>query len=648
MRVVRASRSRLLLLLVAAVCLATPAGSRAAVAQKAVLILLGGQPGLPASVAVEPQPIFWPQYRAALVALGSLVVVVALLIAGLLLQRRHHRIQARLAERLRFETLVAEISRTFAGLPAARVDEHIRECLRRMVLFLGVDRGALWLPVGGGTTLVASHVWALERTPAPADSIDLTQYPYLRRLTERGLPFTFDHLGQLPEEAAAERERFIGLRITSYAALPLRIGEYTLGFLTFVKLGGEREWPQEVVQQVRTLAELFANALSRKQAASALEDSEAFTSAVLAALPGETALVDAEGVIVQANEAWAAFARTVPSDAQAAVSVGGNYLKALLQPVRMPPELGRKGRELLESVLRGRLMEAALEYPSVRGGEERYFEMRVRRVARPGGGAAVMHFDVTTRRRAEAAAQRHLSEIAHLDRVAGMGQLASSIAHELNQPLTAILTNAQAAQRLLGAGQPDLGELRETLKDIVHDDQRAAEVIRRMRHLLRKDELTRLPVDLNELATNTIALVANDALLHYVTIDFAPARGLPTVYGDLVQIQQVILNLLSNAITAAFNGPTAQRKVLVWTSGVGGDASVELGVHDSGKGIPSSDLERLFEPFFTTRAEGLGMGLAISRSIVEAHGGQIFAENDPAGGAAFRVRLPAHRPERTA
>jgi signal transduction histidine kinase len=165
-----------------------------------------------------------------------------------------------------------------------------------------------------------------------------------------------------------------------------------------------------------------------------------------------------------------------------------------------------------------------------------------------------------------------------------------------------------------------------------------------MRALLRKDHLSRLPVDLNELAANTIALVANDALLHYVTLEFVPARALPLVKGDLVQIQQVILNLLSNAITAAASGPTAQRKVLVWTSAAVA-SSVELGVHDSGKGIPSSDLERLFEPFFTTKGEGLGMGLPISRSIVEAHDGQIFAENDPAGGAAFRVRLPVAAPE---
>jgi signal transduction histidine kinase len=577
----------------------------------------------------------------ALVLVGGALIVTL----WLALERRHRRIQARLAGQLRFETLVSEISRTFAGLPAVRVDEHIRECLRRMVLFLDVHRGSLWLPVGGGSLLRPSHVFALEGTPPP-DSIDLDKYPHLRRVTAQGLPFTFDHVSRLPNDTAAEREAFERLGITSYAALPLRIGEHTLGFLTFVKIGGERQWPPDVIEQVRTLAELFANALSRQEAASALQESEAFTNAVLAALPGETAIVDAEGVIVQVNEAWDAFVDTLPFDAQVPLSVGGNYLKALQRPVRMPLELARKARELLVSVLHGQHVEAALEYPSMRGAEDRYFELRVRRVARPGGGAAVMHFDVTARRRAEAAAKRHLGEIAHLDRVAGMGQLATSLAHELNQPLTAILTNAQAAQRLLSGGEPDLAELRETLSDIVHDDQRAAEVIRRMRQLLRKDELTRLPIDVNELTANTISLVANDALLHYVTLEFVPARGLPAVHGDLIQIQQVILNLLSNAITAAASGPTAQRRVLVWTTAaVGG--SVELGVHDSGKGIPSSDLSRLFEPFFTTKAEGLGMGLAISRSIVEAHGGQIDAENDPAGGAAFRVRLPAAPAERT-
>ena len=146
------------------------------------------------------------------------------------------------------------------------------------------------------------------------------------------------------------------------------------------------------------------------------------------------------------------------------------------------------------------------------------------------------------------------------------------------------------------------------------------------------------PVALNDLAASTIRLVSNDALLHAVSIEFSPAAALPVAYGDAVQIQQVILNLLTNAITAAANGGAQPRKVTVWTSDTP-PPYVEIGVHDSGNGIAEAELDRIFEPFFTTKPDGLGMGLAISRAIVEAHGGSLLAENDPAGGATFRLHL---------
>jgi signal transduction histidine kinase len=252
------------------------------------------------------------------------------------------------------------------------------------------------------------------------------------------------------------------------------------------------------------------------------------------------------------------------------------------------------------------------------------------------------------RRDAEAAAQRHLSHLSHLDRVAAVGQLTSSMAHELNQPLTAILANAQAAQRWLASLPPDpdkVREVRECLADIVSDDKRASEVIYRARRLLKNTDFVIVPTSLNDLAANTIRLVANHALMHSVTVTFLSAPEQPIVYGDTVQIQQVLLNLLTNAITAAANGAVSDdRTVVVWTS-VASTPYVELGVHDSGKGIAETDLDRIFEPFFTTRADGLGMGLTISRTIVEAHGGRLLVENGPAGGATFRVHLPTDQPK---
>lgn len=246
--------------------------------------------------------------------------------------------------------------------------------------------------------------------------------------------------------------------------------------------------------------------------------------------------------------------------------------------------------------------------------------------------------DVTAQKCTELELVQQRMQLAHVARVATVGQLAASLAHELNQPLGAILRNAEAAELLLADQAPDLEELRAILVDIRADDQRAGAVIDRMRDLLRRRTIDRQPLDLRVVSGEVISLARSDAEAHRVRVSLEATPALPPVLGSRVQLQQVLLNLLLNAMDA-LNGSSPERRHIVVRVQLEG-ATVEVSVSDSGPGIPAGKLSQIFEPFFTTKPNGLGMGLAISRSIVEAHGGRFWARNNPGGGAVFTFALP--------
>ncbi len=250
-----------------------------------------------------------------------------------------------------------------------------------------------------------------------------------------------------------------------------------------------------------------------------------------------------------------------------------------------------------------------------------------------------LELEIELSRAAELKVRKAQDELAHMNRVSAMSELAASIAHEINQPLAAILSNAQAAQRLLALTPPDLAEVRDALAAIVDDDRRAGKVIQRMRAMLRKDEPVVAPQDVNELVREVARLVASAALLRGATLRIELAPSLPRVSGDAIQIQQVLLNLIVNALDAVARRPPDARLVVVETYAAD-RGRVELSVTDSGEGFAAADLARIFEPFFTTKPQGLGIGLALSRTIVEAHGGRLWAEHRPGGGATLRCALP--------
>ena len=243
---------------------------------------------------------------------------------------------------------------------------------------------------------------------------------------------------------------------------------------------------------------------------------------------------------------------------------------------------------------------------------------------------------------AEIQVHHHRNELAHLTRVSLVGELSASIAHELNQPLTAILSNTQAAQRLMQAPTPDMPLIQEILTDIASDDRRAGDVIQRLRDLLKKGDPVFEALDCRELVESVVRLAKGDLHTREVTVDIDLGDDLRSVYGDRVQLQQVLLNLLINAADAMRGLPSGERHVTIAVAR-GEGASVLFTVADRGHGIPDEAQGRLFEPFFTTKAQGLGMGLAICRSIAEAHRGRLWAANNPGGGATFHLLVPKVR-----
>jgi two-component system, LuxR family, sensor kinase FixL len=250
-------------------------------------------------------------------------------------------------------------------------------------------------------------------------------------------------------------------------------------------------------------------------------------------------------------------------------------------------------------------------------------------------GAAI---DITGRKQSEQEIIHQRNEMAQIARVSTMNQLASSLAHELNQPLGAILRNAEAAELFLQDSSPDLDEIRAILADIRKDHQRAGEIIDGIRAWMKRREVERRLVTVTLLVDDVVTLVRPDTEMRRVRLVVEKDPTVPPVLGDRVQLQQVLLNLLLNAMDALGDNPPARRLITVRMRPVG--AIVEIAVSDTGQGISADNLSRVFEPFFSSKPTGLGMGLAISRSIIEAHGGRLWAENNEIGGATFTFNLP--------
>jgi PAS domain S-box-containing protein len=380
----------------------------------------------------------------------------------------------------------------------------------------------------------------------------------------------------------------------------------------------------EEVRLVEVAANIAGIAIEHQRALEALRRSEERNRAILRAIPDWMFILDANGVFVDYHAKDPAEL-LLPPEA---------FLGKTIWDV-MPPVISNPLATAMAGALASdepKKFEYALEFDQT----QHFYEACVVRC--DGNRILSIVRDISDRKRAEMDAHVQRRELAHLSRVATLGELSGAMAHELSQPMSAVLINAHAARRLLAQEPVDLAEARAAIEDIIANDKRAGAVIDRLRTLLKKGHTVFEALDLNDVAREVLDLTRSDFLVRRISVTTNFARALPCIDGDRVQLQQVLLNLVLNACESMSANDVVDRRLTVTTTA--SDGFARIAIADRGVGIPEDQRAFVFEPFVTFREQGLGLGLAISRSIVLAHGGQIVFENNSDRGATFTCLLP--------
>jgi signal transduction histidine kinase len=556
-------------------------------------------------------------------------------LAAITEERRKHK--ENLEKQLSFEELLSRLSARFIRVQPSELNAAIREWLGRLGDFLDVDRVSLLRLSDGGQTMEVLHTGGRHQGSLPT-RVAQHDFPWVFEQVRRTRAVVLPRLGDLPAGASPDRDSLERTGIQSVAIFPLLDRVNVFGALVVLSISAERTWPADLVQSLRLVAEVFASSLLRRQIERALKSSEEMKSAILASLPVTIAVLDRQGLIIAVNGIRTRGGRSrVPLDSR--LDVGVSYLDACRQSAgQFLPSVEEAVAEI-GGVLDRRRTGGRFEYLWRAFGQTRWFAVWVVPLSRTEGGAVVSHTEITDVRLAELEAQRSREELSHFNRVSTMGELVGSLAHELNQPLAAILSNAQAARRFADSETPNLEELNSILADIVADDKRAGDVIRRLRLMLSRSDLQPDNLDLNSLVCDVIMLVRSEMIIRNVSLELDLGAEAPLVRGDRIQLQQVLLNLLINAMEAMNTCEAPKRKLIIRTRSVE-QKLAHVMVEDAGTGFQDHACDLIFEPFYTTKPSGMGMGLSISRSIIQAHNGVIWASNNPARGATFHFTVP--------
>jgi len=475
------------------------------------------------------------------------------------------------------------------------------------------------------------------RVETAVEAVRAGAYDYLTKPISKDAVLCIVARAAQVQELQHETRRLAAANLDYQAGLERKVAERTEA-LQAAHDELERRVEERTAELRLANAKLAREIGEHEQTEAELRHSQTLITSVFDSIQGHIAVLDQTGVILTVNEAWSRFAGRNGAPLHA-VGTGVNYLNVCHQAALAGDPTAQQAEAGIQAVLAATSPEFSLEYRCDAAEARAWMQMHVHPRLPPGSGVIITHHDITALRQAESEIRQRSQEIAHLSRVSMMGELAASLSHELSQPLTAALTNAEAALELLGPGVVDVAELPDIVLEIITESRRARDVILRLRALFKKSPLELQRLDLNQVVRDVLPLVQGDAVAREVPLTLELAPVLPPVRGDRVHLQQVILNLVLNAFAALAAVPKDQRTLIVRTR-PDEKGWVQVQVEDSGTGIPADKLETIFASFFTTKPDGIGMGLSLCRTIIESHHGRILARNNPQCGATLQFSLP--------
>ncbi len=537
---------------------------------------------------------------------------------------------ASLEELLAFERLLSDLSARFANVAGDQVVAEIEGALKRLLKFLGFDRSAFWEFVNADKQyfLCSAAVEGVEvpsRGPVPAE------LGWFAKELRAGRTIVIRSDKDIPADAAAAAEYNRRAGIRSVLVIPLPVGGRIVAAIGFGAFRSTREWPAEFVARVTVIGEVMAQALARTRSEAVLKASEARWQSIFESSSIGISTFDQDMHYLATNPAFRGML--------------GYSVEELrhLTPLDITVEAGREmARTRLAELQQGKIDHyvVVIQYRR-KDGTMMWGHSSVARApeARQEMFIGTM-IDITENKRAEEKLRATQTELARVTSLTAAGQMAASIAHEINQPLASIALGCSASLRWLAKTPPNLDEVKTALNRISDASDRASQVVDGIRAMFKNDSRQKVSVDLNKVIREVIALLDAELQSQQILLKAELSPKLRTILADGVQLRQVIANLVTNAIEA-MDAVDDRARSLRLKSAVSDPEGILITVEDSGPGIDPENLDRIFHPFFTTKSQGMGMGLSICRSIVEAHHGRLSARSVADRGSVFQIALPA-------